>query len=157
MLGNLKGVNSGEGDSAGSNQPSRSGRDRRHSKRVPYGTKVILRWADQQAEVQSINLSVSGIFVETTAALRAGSMVVLRFLCDGRRVDAMGRVVRCVTPEAAKRLRLVSGLGIEFQKLLAGQEELEKFIAHRVQPWGATPRLRATIHTKEGEPGGSSR
>lgn len=58
---------------------------RRHYQRVPFSTKIILIYSDNQIDVtgSSMNLSVKGLFVKTRAKVSAGMECQVKIILSG--------------------------------------------------------------------------
>jgi len=88
--------------------------------RVPLQVPVYFDGADPSLLGYTRDLSPSGIFVQTTAALRNGMRCALAFALPGHegRLHVIGRVVRTVPAPVAQSTQVPSipGVGVEFER-----------------------------------------
>jgi diguanylate cyclase (GGDEF)-like protein len=87
--------------------------------RVPVQVPVYFDGADSPLVGYTRDLSPSGIFVQTSAAIEIGMRCALAFALPGQenRVHVIGRVVRRVPPEVAAGAELrITGMGFEFER-----------------------------------------
>ena len=87
------------------------------------------------------NMSTAGLFLRTPVPVAAGSRVSLRIDVEGGIVLVQGYVVWTVTSKENKRY---SGLGICFDKIIDGENLLEKFVEQNKPGRSETnqPRIR---------------
>jgi len=87
---------------------------------VELGVDALGTGVGERVPAQALNLSRSGILIETAAELRVGDELELEFQLAGDGVVARGRVVR----QAGPRL-----FGVEFAPLVPGAaERIERFV-----------------------------
>jgi len=87
---------------------------------VELGVDTLGTGVGERVPAHAVNLSRSGILIETTAELRVGDDLELELQLDGDRVVAGGRVVR----QAGPRL-----FGVRFAPLVPGAaERIERFV-----------------------------
>lgn len=88
--------------------------------RVPLQVPVYFDGADPSLLGYTRDLSPSGIFVQTTAALRIGMRCALAFPLPGHdgRLHVIGRVVRTIPAPVAQAAAVPSipGVGVEFER-----------------------------------------
>ncbi len=105
--------------------------DRRCAERLLYSKKVAIFWDEGRLQANAVNLSESGIFIETTNFLKVGTPVRLSFKVSGagqqQSVRAEGRVVRNMTPHAAD-LGSPLGFGTCFEQVSEGKTALFDFL-----------------------------
>ena len=105
--------------------------DRRCAERLLYSKNVVVFWDEGALEANAVNLSESGIFIETTNFLKVGTSVRLSFEVSGagqqQSVRAEGRVVRNMTPHAAD-LGWPLGFGTCFEQVSEGKTALFDFL-----------------------------
>ncbi|MCB9531564.1 MAG: PilZ domain-containing protein [Myxococcales bacterium] len=87
----------------------------RAARRRSWRTPVSLRFRGATVELESVDISATGMFVAADVYLSVGALVFCSLqLPDGGRLDASARVVRDVAaPHAAQR----AGMGIAFEGL----------------------------------------
>jgi Tfp pilus assembly protein PilZ len=86
---------------------------------VPLQVPVFFDGVEALLVGYARDLSPSGIFVQTSAAIDIGMRCALAFPLPGHpgKVHVIGRVVRTVTPPAEAQPEFhASGLGIEFER-----------------------------------------
>ncbi len=87
--------------------------------RVPVQVPVYFDGADSPLVGYTRDLSPSGVFVQTSAAIEIGMRCALAFALPGQdnRVHVIGRVVRRVPPEVAAGAEVrIPGMGFEFER-----------------------------------------
>ncbi len=106
----------------------------RLARRRPVDTAIVLSDPDGHGEValRSRDVSVSGLFVYSSACVRPGSEFVCRFqVGGGATVEALGRVSRIVLNADRPA---ASGMGIEFTRL--AREARDRLVAFTTPPHG---------------------
>ena len=111
--------------------------DSRVSPRWRLTFKVRFNWEGGEIEAFSTDVSASGMFIETTTSLPAGTRGRLEFeVAKGRHresIEATGEVCRNVSVEQASAINVMPGLGIRFQALLLGGEVLLDLLEEHLQ------------------------
>jgi len=114
--------------------------------RVPVQVPVYFDGADSPLVGYTRDLSPSGIFVQTSAAIEIGMRCALAFALPGQdgRVHVIGRVVRRVPPEVAADATVrIPGMGVEFERFggTGDRRAIDAFLhqneAHTLRPEGA--------------------
>ncbi len=111
--------------------------ERRAAERLTYSREIAVTWAEGTFQAYSVDLSETGVFVETTNLLPVSTPVYLEFEVStgaGRHsVIAEGRVARHVSTDAAAGRGLPPGLGIHFEEVPDGETALFHFIGERLK------------------------
>lgn len=114
--------------------------------RVPVQVPVFFDGADSSLVGYTRDLSPSGVFVQTSAAIDIGMRCALAFALPGQdgRVHVIGRVVRRVPPEMATGAELrIPGMGVEFERFggSGDRRAIDAFLhqneAYTLRPEGA--------------------
>jgi type IV pilus assembly protein PilZ len=108
-------------------QERRAGRERRVHQRVMVSMEVDYRCDDTFLFAYITDLSVMGIFIQTTNPHPPGTVLNLRFKPPGHpQVDVEGRVIWINPPR--KHDSINPGMGIEFVDLTPAQREQIKVL-----------------------------
>lgn len=103
--------------------------DQRRSERWRYTLGLILSWGGGKKNAHTMDISMSGAFVETDQVLSPGTAVKLQFqvLAKGSMVEVQvkGRVARKVTQDTVDSAHPRPGLGVQFQEFASGEQALE--------------------------------
>ena len=100
-------------------------RVRRHL-RAPVRFNVTFHFKDEERTGASVNISRSGIFVETLEPIEEGALIFLEFNLPGSNdtLKVMGEVARVVDEETSLRHNSFPGMGIRFLDFPADAQEM---------------------------------
>ena len=114
------------------NAPEAPSGDQRCAARLRFTLQVTLTSPEDSLSAYSVDISSTGIFVETVEHIPVGNVVNVEFSVPGHHgrnsVVAVGRVVRRVTAADCQARGVPPGLGIHFEGLVLGEENLRAFI-----------------------------
>jgi CheY-like chemotaxis protein len=98
-------------------------RERRRSVRLPFRTTVTCRWGNEQAKVISVNISESGMLLESSSGLVSGQEINLDFTFwpNQEPLSLRAKIVHKETPGC---------MGVQFQDLTSeDQETIRQYIS----------------------------
>jgi len=105
--------------------------------RLALTVRARVAWDGGEIAGYTVDVSVTGLFVETTSVLDVGTDVRVEFsVASGgglTRVVAEGRVAVCLRGEHAGGVSPVSGLGIRFDTFLFGEQTLSRYVDRQVE------------------------
>ena len=111
-------------------------RNRRKQPRFVTNLKVNFRAGSRTGSAYCLDLSMGGLFLQTTDALSVGEWMQVSFSVSAagekRPVQAIVQIRRIVTRDMAAASGLLPGVGLEFRKFLQGLDELRYFLADRL-------------------------
>ena len=111
-------------------------RNRRKQPRFVTNLKVNFRAGSRTGSAYCLDLSMGGLFLQTTDALSVGEWVQVSFSVtaagEKRPVQAIAQIRRILTRDQAAASGLLPGVGLEFRKFLQGLDELRYFLADRL-------------------------
>jgi type IV pilus assembly protein PilZ len=96
-----------------------SDRDKRAAERLPIRMLVEYESSEDFLIDYTANMSIGGMFIQTSNPLEVGTRFRLRFRIPGRDepVDTIGEVCWVLTPEEAGCMQ--PGMGVRFEELAA--------------------------------------
>ena len=91
-------------------------RERRRHVRLPFSTTVTCRWGNEQADLASVNISESGMLLESSSGLETGQEINLGFtLSPGQKpLSLRAKIVHKESPNL---------LGVQFHDLTSEDQE----------------------------------
>lgn len=111
--------------------------DARVALRLPITLCLDMALDERTLSCFTIDLSPSGVFVETVEEIPVGAQVGLDFQVEVHDrcadVSARGTVVRRTTAEEARERRMIAGIGVHFDDVTDGSHELTAFLADRLE------------------------
>jgi hypothetical protein len=127
--------------------------DRRGAPRVRLTYRVQVRCGAESFSAHSIDVSATGIYLETRQRLPVGSVVHLSFNAASggtarEPVELEGEVARSVAPAEAVQSRLPPGLGVSFTRFLWGGEAFAADLAARLGEGASHPMLQRRRHRR---------
>ncbi len=112
--------------------PPKSVLDRRSAPRLPLSAAVDLTSRDNFFAGRALDISLGGIFIETTAALEVGTKIGVRIQI----LDRVFAVATEVTWVLADRIGRPTGVGVRFLHLPAPLAETITAFIHQRMPIG---------------------
>jgi PilZ domain-containing protein len=110
---------------------------RRRAPRLVANVKVSYTGSAGPASATTLDLSMSGLFLQIAEPPEAGQWLELEFQVslggERRPVHCRGQVARVLGREQAQSYGLLPGAAVEFRKFEQGLEELRAFLAERLE------------------------
>ncbi len=126
--------------------------DARVALRLPITLCVDMALDRESLACFTIDLSPSGVFVETVEEVPVDAGVDLDFQVEVSHgpveVHARGVVVRRTSPAEARERNLIAGVGVRFEEVTRGSHELTSFLRERLERLRPTGAARTGIERR---------